>query len=93
MDKFEVILSPRAAKDLDGFSDTACKKIAYALRTLAESPFPRGKLIKKIKRKDADFYKLRVDKHRVFYVIESGKVVLLRGLSKKDAQRYIHNLN
>jgi len=93
VDKFEVILSPRAAKDLDGFSDTACKKIAYALRTLAESPFPRGKLIKKIKGKDADFYKLRVDKHRVFYVIESGKVVLLRGLSKKDAQRYIHNLN
>jgi len=93
VDKFEVILSPHAVKDLDGFSDTACKKIAHALKPLAQSPFPRGKLIKKIKGKNADFYRLRVDKYRVFYVIESGRVVVLRVLSKKDAERYIRNLN
>ncbi len=92
MDNFEVILSPRATKDMDGFSDTVCGKIAYALRTLAESPFPRGKLIKKLKGKNADFYRLRVDKYRVFYVIEPGTVVVLRVLSKKDAERYIRNL-
>lgn len=93
MDKFDVILSPHAAKDLDGFSDTVCKKIADALRTLTESPFPRGKLIKKLKGKNADFYRLRADKYRVFYVIESGRIVVLRVLSKKDAERYIRNLN
>jgi len=93
VDKFEVILSPHAVKDLDGFSDTACKKIAYALKTLTENPFPRGKLIRKLKGKNADFYRLRVDKYRVFYVIESGRVVVLRVLSKKDAERYIRNLN
>ena len=38
-------------------------------------------------------YRLRVDKYRVFYVIESGRVVVLRVLSKKDAERYIRNLN
>ncbi|HUO78429.1 MAG TPA: type II toxin-antitoxin system RelE/ParE family toxin [Thermodesulfovibrionales bacterium] len=93
MDKFEVILSPHAVKDLDGFSDSVCKKIAYALKTLTENPFPRGKLIRKLKGKNADFYRLRVDKYRVFYVIESGRVVVLRVLSKKDAERYIRNLN
>ena len=93
MDKFEVILSPHAVKDLDSFSDSVCKKIAYALKTLTENPFPRGKLIRKLKGKNADFYRLRVDKYRVFYVIESGRVVVLRVLSKKDAERYIRNLN
>jgi len=93
VDKFDVIFSPHAAKDMDGFSDAVCKKIAYALKTLAESPFPRGKLIKKLKGKNADFYRLRADKYRVFYVIESGRVVVLRVLSKKDAERYIRNLN
>jgi mRNA-degrading endonuclease RelE of RelBE toxin-antitoxin system len=93
MDKFDVILSPHAAKDMDGFSDAVCKKIAYALKTLTESPFPRGKLKKKLKGKNADFYRLRADKYRVFYVIESGRVVVLRVLSKKDAERYIRKLD
>jgi len=93
VDKFEVVLSPQAAKDLDGFRDAVCEKIAYAIRALTESPFPRGKLIKKLKGKNADFYRLRADKYRVFYVIESGRVVVLRVLSKKDAERYIRNLD
>ena len=65
----------------------------FVLRTLTESPFPRGKLIKKLKGKNADFYRLRADKYRVFYVIESGRVAVLRVLSKKDAERYIRNLD
>ncbi len=93
MDKFEVILSPRATRDMDDFSDTACSKIAKSLKALAEDPFPRGKLIKKIKGKNADFYRLRADKHRAFYVIESGKVVVLRVLSKKDAERFVRRMD
>lgn len=93
MDKFDVILSPHAAKDLDGFSDVVCGRIAHALRALGENPFPRGKLIKKIRGKNADFYRLRVDKYRAFYVIESGRVVVLRILSKKESERFIRNLD
>ena len=51
------------------------------------------RLIKKLKGKSTDFYRLRADKYRVFYVIESGRVVILRVLSKKDAERYIRNLD
>ncbi len=86
MDKFEVILSPHATRDMDDFSATACSKIAKSLKALAENPFPRGKLIKKIKGKSADFYRLRADKYRAFYVIESGKVVVLRGTRREDQQ-------
>lgn len=93
MDKFDVILSPKAAKDIDGFSDAACSKIVHALKTLAENPFPKGKLIRKLKGKNTGFYRLRADKCRVFYIIEKGKVVVLRVLSKKDTERYIRNLS
>jgi mRNA-degrading endonuclease RelE of RelBE toxin-antitoxin system len=78
---------------MDSFSDIICAKIASSLKALVENPFPRGKLIKKVKGKNADFYRLRADKHRVFYVIESGRVVVLRILSKKEADRFIHGLN
>jgi len=93
VDKFYSVLSPHAVKDLDGFSDTVCTKIAGAIKVLEENPFPRGKLIKKIKGKRSDYYRLRVDKYRVFYMIEGSKVVVLKILSKKDADRFISNLN
>jgi len=93
LDKFDIILSPRAIKDIDGFSHVVFMKIARAIDALRENPFPRSKLIKKIKGKNADFYRLRADKNRVFYVIESGRIVIVRVLSKRDAERYIRNLN
>ena len=93
MDRFGIVLSPHATKDLDRFGEAVFRKIARAISALGENPFPRGKLIKKIKGKNADFYRLRVDKYRVFYVIESGRVVILRVLSKKDAGRFIGRLN
>lgn len=93
MDRFEIILSPHAVKDMDSFSDIICAKITRSLKSLMENPFPRSKLIKKIKGKKANFYRLRVDKYRVFYMIESGKVVVLRILSKKEADRFISGLN
>ncbi len=93
MDNFVVILSPRATKDMDNLSDATCERIASALKTLAQNPFPRGSVIKEIKGTSGDFYRLRMDKYRAFYVVESGKVAILRVLGKKDAERYIRKLN
>jgi mRNA-degrading endonuclease RelE of RelBE toxin-antitoxin system len=59
---------------------------------LRENPFPRGKLIKKLKGKKSTFYRLRVDKYRVYYTIEGPDVVVLRVLSKKDADKFIKRL-
>ncbi len=93
MDKFKLILSLKAVKDLDRFSDSICTRITNVMKVLEENPFPRGKLIKKIKGEKSDFYRLRADKYRVFYMVEGNEVVILRVLSKKDAERFIQNLN
>lgn len=89
MNKFTLIISPKATKDLDRFSDAICMKIVKAIKILEGNPFPRGKLIKKIKGKQSDFYRLRVDKYRVFFMIETDKVVILRIINKKDADKLI----
>jgi mRNA interferase RelE/StbE len=93
VDKFQIILSSHAVKDLDGFSDSVCGRIVKALQTLRDNPFPRGKVIKKIKGTNSDYYRLRVDKFRVFYMIEGNHAVVLRILNKKDVERFIRNLN
>ncbi len=93
MDKFQVVLSPKAAKELDAFNDAVCKRLTSGMKILEENPFPKGKLIKKIKGTSSDYYRLRVDKYRIFYFIEGNKIVVLRVLSKKDVGRFIGNLN
>ena len=92
MDKFVVKLSPTATRDLDGFEDDVVRMVLDALSVLKENPLPRGKLIKKIKGKKSTFYRLRVNKYRVVYSIEGTEVVLLKVISKKDADKYIKNL-
>lgn len=92
MDKFRIVLSPKAGKDLDGFGDSICSKISSSVKALEENPFPRGKMIKKLKGRGPDFYRLRADKHRIFYMIASNEAVILRILSKKDAERFIRQL-
>lgn len=89
--EFSLILSPKAAKDIHAFSDSVCMKIANSMKVLKENPFPRGKLIRKIKGTGSTFYRLRIDKYRVFYMIEADKVVILRILSKKDAEKFIRS--
>jgi mRNA interferase RelE/StbE len=92
MDRFGMELSPAASRDLDDLEIEIATKVLRDLRILEENPFPRGKLIKKIRGKKTSFYRLRVDKFRVFFEIQPGKIVILRILSKKEADRFIKNL-
>jgi len=87
-----VELSPAAVRDLDDLEMGAVTKVLSDLRILEENPFPKGKLIKKIKGKKTAFYRLRIDKFRVFYEIQHMKIVILRIISKKEAGRYIKKL-
>ncbi len=89
MDRFSIELSPAASRDLDDLDIEIATKILSDLRILEENPFPRGKLIKKIKGKKTAFYRLRVDKFRVFFEIQPGRIVILRILNKKEADRSI----
>lgn len=87
MDEFVLLLSPSATRDLDRLDDKAARMILDELPDLKDNPFPQGKRIRKIKGKRSTFYRLRVDKYRVFYSIEDLHVVILRIISKKDADR------
>ena len=89
MGRFSIELSPAASRDLDDFEIETVTKIISKLKILEENPFPRGKLIKKIKGKGAGFYRLRLDKFRVFFEIQPRKIVILRIISKKEADRFI----
>ena len=89
MDRFRIELSPAASRDLDGLEMGAVIKVLSDLKILQENPFPRGKLIRKIKGKKTAFYRLRIDKFGVFFVILPMKVVILRILGKKEADRFI----
>jgi len=92
MHKFEIELSPAASRDLDDLEMGIVTKVLSDLKILEENPFPRGKLIKKIKGKKTTYYRLRVDKFRVFFEIQPMKIVILRIISKKEADRYIKRL-
>jgi len=92
MDKFRIELSPAASRDLDELEMGVVTKVLSDLKVLQEDPFPRGKLIKKIKGKKRAFYRLRIDKFRVFFEILPMKVVILRILDKKEAHRFIKRL-
>jgi len=92
MDKFKIELSPAASRDLDDLEMGIVTKVLSDLKTLENNPFPRGKLIKKIKGKKTSFYRLRIDKFRVFFEIRHMKIVILRILSKKEADRFIKRL-
>ena len=89
MDRFSIELSPAASTDLDDLEMGTVTKVLSDLRTLQENPFPKGKLIKKIKGRKTTFYRLRIDKFRVFYEIQHANVVILRILGKKEADRFI----
>ena len=89
MDKFSIELSPAASRDLDDLEMGTVTKVLSDLRTLQENPFPKGKLIKKIKGRNTTFYRLRIDKFRVFYEIQRANIVILRILGKKEADRFI----
>ncbi len=92
MDKFTLELSSSAVRDLDKLEDNLARTILSELTVLKNNPFPRGKLIKKIKGKKANFYRLRAGKYRVFFCIAGSVIVVLKVVGKKDAERFIKKL-
>ncbi|MDD5223784.1 MAG: type II toxin-antitoxin system RelE/ParE family toxin [bacterium] len=92
MDKFQIRISPAAARDLDQLDDKLVQKILEEIDILKENPFPKGKLIRKIKGKSSNFYRLRVGNYRVFYFLDGQAAVILKVIDKKNADRFIKNL-
>lgn len=97
MGKFQVELSRRAQRDLDGLTDKVLAEISKEILSLEANPFPHKKRIKKIKGSTQPLYRLRIDasddSYRVFYTIQKPDLVLiLRVVSKKQSDRVLRRL-
>lgn len=95
---FNIFYNKEALSDLEklkvrAFND--CQIILKKIESiLSTNPFPRGKIIKKLKNIQPYLYRLRVNasvSYRIFYRIMGGSVYILKVVSKKDSDKVLRN--
>lgn len=94
--KFRIEYTKRAVRDLKSFSADHQKKIIQETIKLESNPFPSKKKVKRIQGVKFPCYRLRVeigdDSLRVFYGIKNEIVLILRIISKKDADKVLKRI-
>jgi len=77
---FRVEVQRPAEKELAGFSHETKKRIAKALRGLADEPFPPG--VKKLR--GSDGFRIRVGDYRILYRVDAEtKVVTISAIGHR----------
>ena len=94
MPSFQVLFSKKAGHDFQRLAEGERLALSEELLILESEPFPFKKKIKKIKGSKEALYRLRVDlrtqSYRVFYsILKPDRVILLRIVPKKDADRVL----
>ena len=97
MDEFAVEFLPAAGRDLDAVPANSEAKLLTAIeRHLCSNPFPRGKLIKRLRGFRIPTYELRVRvsgiSYRIVYRIDGQRVVVLMIPPRKLLDRYLKRL-
>jgi mRNA interferase RelE/StbE len=72
--RYEVIIKPSAAKQLDRLPGRICQRILEALETLRADPRPQG-AIKLVDQED--LWRMRIGAYRVVYTIDDDRLVVL----------------
>ncbi len=73
---FEVTLPDAVRKQLSRFPKNVRRRIARAIKTLQDFPFPRGNTIRRVQGTREPIYRLRVGDYRVVYHLDvPGKQV------------------
>ena len=72
MAKYVVVLSKRAAKQLDKLTDTVAKPILLAINNLSNDPLPTGN--KKLKGRNG--YRIRIGDYRVIYEFYERELIV-----------------
>lgn len=72
MNRYTVILSKKAQKQLDKLPDNIAEPIFEAIANLEENPRPAG--IKKLKGRDG--YRVRVGNYRIIYEIFDNELLI-----------------
>ena len=75
---YQVQLTPRAQRELDGLPAREVARVARALFALADAPRPRG--ARKLAGTAAPMWRIRVGDHRVIYSVSDAaqRIVVMR---------------
>lgn len=73
--RYQLVITPRARKDLRVLPSSVQKRIRAALEKLAENPFAAGLDVKKLK--GQSYYRIRVGDYRVIYDLQTRTLVIL----------------
>jgi mRNA-degrading endonuclease RelE of RelBE toxin-antitoxin system len=84
---YQVFLSAKAQRDLDGFPDKITNQILSDCARLADDPIPDGKRIKKLQGFKEALYRLRAGDYRVVFTRSGTRIDIVRVLSKPDFQK------
>ncbi|OGM99358.1 MAG: hypothetical protein A2817_01620 [Candidatus Yanofskybacteria bacterium RIFCSPHIGHO2_01_FULL_39_8b] len=84
---FTVLLSPKAAKDLNKLERQVLSKIDKALLGLAKNPHPHG--VKVLQDKNLPQYRIRIGDYRILYdvYVKDRAVYILKIGHRKDIYR------
>jgi mRNA interferase RelE/StbE len=85
----QVVVSPRAATQLDELSPKERRRVVTALHALAQDPFrPRpGADIKKLEGTEPPKYRLRVGDLRAVFAVDEAKVYVLELFKRNRGYR------
>lgn len=84
---YQVFLSAKAQRDLDGFPVKITNQILSDCARLADDPIPDGKRIKKLQGFKEALYRLRAGDYRVVFTRSGTRIDIVRVLSKPDFQK------
>lgn len=90
MSKYQVAFTEEAAEDLDKIKKYYAREITDRIRTtlIDRAEDVTRSTVKKLRGFET-LYRLRVGEYRVFYLVQSGEVIILRVLSKqREAEFY-----
>lgn len=92
MEKFEVVFTETAAKDLEKLDPQTRFRILGTAKVLEVSPFPRGTFIKRLRGSRTPLYRLRVGDFRIIYRIVARKVIVLMVVDRKDLEKELKKI-
>ncbi len=75
---FQVLLSERAQRDLDGFPDKIAQQILTDYARLGDDPVPDGKRIKKLQGFKESLCRLRAGDYRVVFKRSGTRIDIVR---------------
>jgi mRNA interferase RelE/StbE len=83
---YQVLLKPRARRDMDTLPNSVRERVARAIDALASDPRPAG--VKKLQG-DANLWRIRLGAYRIVYEIYDDKLIVLivRVADRKDIYR------